>query len=302
MSTESLFATATRFFQETAAGNGTATGEVIELPLTGAAAARRVIAWEQQTTPFRLNNQRAPIHQVYELRTSHEVNLWLAAWLLERHMTLDAGVYYLDREAPEPTFAMQLQSEDGDLIDFKGMALVELQISVSARRVVTMECTWSALSRGTGTALEAVTAVYETEMVPSTGAAVAIVEGLLAADSRTDVIDCHSAELFFSRKDLAAVNYEADGQPGAYNSGAWRVVGEAMVPASALTEVGQGRIVGGWALLLGLDGADLDFRVNTATGYVVQDPIKADDFREQTILLEAAGDSRGSLIELRDNQ
>lgn len=292
--TESLFATSTRFFAESTTGTGVPTGQVIELPLVGAAAARRVIAWETQLTPFRQPTVRAPLHAAFAVRTSHEANAWLISWLLTRHMTEDAGTYYLDREAPEPTFCLQMETEDGDLVEFRGMALQELQVSVTGRRVVTVECTWAALSRAADVALRATTDANETTLVPSSTVEAALVAGSLQPDPADDAVPAYSAELFVRRPDLRQVNYQPDGQPDGHTRSPWRVVGELVGPWGSLADTAAQQLTGAIALLI--PGVTLVCR--SVGAYVTNEAIKADDFRDAAFLIESAGDSRGSLLEL----
>lgn len=301
--TESLFANRTRLFVEDGIGTGIATGEVIEPPLVAAAAARRILAWDQRINAFRVPEPRTPLHQSYELALSFEVNPWLAGWILNRHMTSSGGNWILDREAPEPTFSLQVETEGGDRIGFAGMAMIELLITFSSRSLVTIDTRWHAMSRdGTLGALEAVTNTYETTLTEPNDIAVAVALGSLAADSRDDIISSYGGTVVISRQDLQLAQFDAGGQPAGYTRAPWRVIGDVDLPDGALPETGRDGIQGAWAMLLGPDGQDIDLRASEASIWVEGETIKADDFRDAKALWEAHPEqNRGSILEMRDN-
>jgi len=302
---EQLFANQVRLFEEDSSGSGSPAGNVAEPRLAAAAAGRQVISWEASTTPFRVPSVRSPIHEAWTVRTSFELSAQIVETLLLPHMSSQgAGVYTLDREGPEPTFCLQMETEDGDLIEFRGLAIGEIGISLANNQIGSVAVTWQALERITGNALEAVVtpspaATPETLIGPG-DAAVALKTGELSADTRDDVITCFGFDFFFSRPGLQVTNFGPDGTPTAHEKSPWRITGAIGGLWDGLADTAaSGQISGAAGLLLGPDGADLDLRFAEATVYLDSEPIKQDEFREARYLLEIFGDATASLLEVR---
>ena len=302
---EQIFANSTRFFLEDAIGSGSPSGNVVEPRLVAAAAGRNVAAWEARTTPFRVPSVRQPIHNYWNVRTSLELSAELLETILTEHMTLiSSGVYRLDRESPSPTFCLQVETEDGDLIDFRGLAMSDLSIKIANNQIGSVEITWLALQRLTGNALDAIVevtpAATPAAAVGPGDVAIALVDGSLAADTRSDVVTTFGADFFLTRPGLQITNFDPNGIPQGYNGSPWRITGSISALWDSLADsAASDRISGAAGLLIGADGADLDLRFEEVSAYLDGETIKADDFREARYLIEVFGDSSASLLELR---
>lgn len=299
MPAEQLFATSTRFFRETSPRSGSPTGDVVEPPFADGAVARTVFKFDQKTTPFRHKLERTPLHEAFQIRASFEVGPDFLAFLLEPHLR---GGTKLDHNSPDPTFALQIESEDGDRVAFVGLGLRELQISFVARGVVTLNVAFVGLDRQTlAGSLEATTldlpanvlAGWQCDVVGKTGALVS---------RAADRLDARTAE-FFLRRDLAPAQFEADGRPSRFNRGPWKVLGEIVTPADAFTEAASGSFTdGSAAFFLGEAGSDLQLLLDGSVRFLTDgDPVKADDFRDFRAIFEAEPDSSGSILTFSNN-
>lgn len=295
---EQLQFTETRLFVESSPGNATPSGDVVIPPFNDAATTRQVIYLEEKTTPFRHKEARTPLLEWFSLTFTSHVTPEFLAFLLEPHLR---GGTTLDFRAPLPTFALQIEAEDGDLIQFAGLALSELQISLVARGVVELAVTMNGFTRTTGVALEAATADVRTE--PLAGEACDIVGKSGALVSRAaDRLDARSAEIFLSRT-AAPAQFDHDGNATRHDLGPWRLFGEILTPSDAFTEAATaGFVDGSAAFFLGESGSDLQLLLDGSVRWISNaDPVKADDFRDFAVIFEAEADSAGSILTLANN-
>jgi hypothetical protein len=298
--TEQLFATETRFFAETSPGNATPSGDVIETPLSNALVSRVSPVVEDKTSPFRHKLGREPLIEFFSVQATLPGSPAILAFLLEPHLR---GGTELDWRSPLPTFALQVESEDGDLIQFAGLAVKDLQVSFVARGVATLNVTLFGFTRTTGIALEAVTAEIDSEPLPGTDAIVAVNTGALDPFAwASNKVDARTAE-FYLRRDLEVAQYDADGVPSRHNAGPFRVFGEVVLPADAFTETATGSFVdGSAAFFLGPIGANLQLVLDDSVRWLSStDPVKADDFRDYRVLFEAEANASGSILSLTNN-
>lgn len=299
MPAEQLFANSTRLFQETAVRSGLPTGDVIEPGITRALAIREIALMDEKTTPFRHKLESVPIHNSYQIRTSHEVGLELLSFILSPH--LRAGTK-LDHQSPDPTFTLQIESENGDKVAYKGLALAELQLSFVARGVVTMEVSWVALERSEISGnLENVTREITTHLVPGTNADIVAKQGS-GIDRLADASDARNAELFIKRS-IRAAQFDANGDPARLERQSWQVLGEIQIPSNALTKTANEDFIDGSAgFFIGQTGADLQILFDDQVRFIATgEPIKADDFRDIEVIFEANPDASGALLTFSDN-
>ena len=299
MSAEQLFATSTRLFQETSIRSGQKTGDVVEPPFSDGAVARTVLKFDQKTTPFRHKLARNPLHEAFQLRASFEVGPEFLAFLIEPH--LRAGVS-LDHNSPDPTFSLQVESEDGDRFAFNGLAVREIQISFVARGVLTLNVGFVALDRvQLSGSLEEITLELPPNFLAGRQCDVVGKSGALA-DRDSDRLPARTAELFI-RRDLSAAQFEADGRPSRFNRGPWRAIGEIVTPADAFTESASNSFVdGSAAFFLGEPGSEIQIQLDNSVRFLTDtDPLKADDFRDHRVIFEAEPDSSGSILTFKNN-
>ena len=301
MSTETLIFTETRIFQESAIGTGTATGNVLAMPLVSAAAKHNHQAIEGSMDAFRHPSEKLPIHTSYQLRTSHVVNPAFAGWLIEQHL-VSGKLRRL--EAPKPSFAMQYELEDGDLVEFRGVHLTELQISGTESRTVTMECSWVASERNTAAgALEALSGTLGlTRHVSSLESAAAIQTAALdGADPRTvNGIPIHAFEFIMAR-DVTPALFSPFGNAQRMLQGPWAATGEIRLPASALTESGFDINSGACGIWIGPDGSDLALESSAVTSRTINEPLQGEGFREHSLALQYRAAADGTLLTLINN-
>lgn len=298
--TESLYATIARLYQETSIGNGTATGGIVDLMMAGAAASRQVLVWETSKDPFRtLRDERQPIHAAYRLRSSHQVDISLAAWIITRHCYDRGGGQWDIRRIgmPSPSFCLQFQLEDGDTVEFRGAHLDEIQISCTDGRAVTMELSWHAMSRVTGEALETATQAWTSDRAVSTNeSAATFITGTLT-DRATDAIPVYNAE-WIMRRELRPVQFGPDGQPGAIRDAPWEVLGELTLPASATTEAAEEGQTGAFGLWVGPSGADLAITSDNVKAFLQDEPLKSPELRDHQLTFEFRPSTTGRLINI----
>ena len=300
MNTESLYATQARLFQETAIGNGTATGGIVDLALIGAAASREVLVWESRIDPFRsIKDERKPIHVAYRLRTSHEVDVSLATWIMTKHC-FDRGSSQWDIRRigmPSPSFTLQFETEDGSLIEFRGAHIDEVQISLTESRTATMEISWHAMSRVTGGTLETTTQAWTSPSIVSTNeSAAAFITGTLT-DRATDAMPIYSAE-FIMRRDLETVQFGPDGQASAISDAPWKIIAELTMPASATTELAEDGSTGSFGLWIGPSGADLALTSSRVKAFLQDEPLKSSELRDHQILVEFRSSTVGRALDI----
>lgn len=300
MSTESLYATETRIFAETAIRSGTRDGFCRAMPLIQAAAGKDNRVMETRMNPFRIQTRRRPVHEAWKLRTSHPVGGGFAGWLLGKH--LNAGGTLQRLQAPQPSFVQQYLLEDGDLVEFRGCHLTELQISVTERRTVTMECAWIALERTTGGSLEAPVGTFGNDSHITSLQCRGVFQGsaLDASDPRTvDGDDIHSAE-WIMRRDLDAAQFGPDGLAGRVLIRPWEVIGEITMPAKTITENSDRQKTGSFGLWIGPDGNDLGITSDNVRAFRTTEPLQGEGFREHSLAITFEADTDGVIFTLAD--
>jgi hypothetical protein len=298
--TEELFATRTRLFVETSPGNATPSGDVIEAPFTSAVASRIGDYIEEKVTPFGHRQGREAVLESMGINATFHVGAAFLAFILEPHLT---GGTALDYRSPRPTFALQLESKDGDLIQFDGLAISDLQLSFVARGVVNLSLNLLGFKRTTGVTLEAVTATLDSTPLAGNEVVIAAKSGALSPFPQTSDKGNASAAEFFLRRTLQASQFNADGVPTRHDSGPWRAFGEVVVPADSFTETATGTFVdGSAAFFLGELGSNLSLFLDDSVRWLSStDPIKANDFRDYRVLFEGGANPAGQLLTLSNN-
>ena len=303
MNTESLYATQARLFQETGIGNGTATGEIVDLALSGAAASGEVLTWETRLDPFRTaKDERSPIHTAYRMRTSHEVDTSLALWLISKHcFDRGEGNWDIRRiKMPSPSFTVQFQMEGGDVIEFRGAHIEELQISLTESRTATMEISWHAMSRVTGGTIQDATQTWTRTLLVSTNESAATFTTETITDRATDAMAIYSAE-FIMRRDLQTVQFGPDGQASAVSNAPWKILAELSMPASAATEAArpsQGGQAGAFGLWIGPPGEELILTAGRVKAFLQNEPLKSSELRDHQLLIEFQPSALGRLLDV----
>ena len=297
MATEQLFATRTRFFQETAIGNATPAGDVVEPRFNTVTATRISTYTEEKTTPFGHKEGRESVLEYFAIQADLHVGRYFLAFLLQLHLT---GGTALDYRSPEPTFALQVETENGDLIQFDGLALADLQISFVARGITNLSISLFGLKRTAGVSLEAVTASHAADPLPGTDVVVAAKAGALDPfPQASNNADAYSAEIFF-RRSLIPSQFNADGVPTRHDIGPWRIFGEVVLAAGTFPETATADFVdGSAAFFLGEFGSTLSLFFDDSVRWLsATDPIKADDFRDYRVLFEAEANTAGQILTL----
>lgn len=297
---EQLFATEVRFFAESSPGNATPSGDVVIPPFNQATVARVSNYVEEKVTPFRHKLARESVLEWFNLNFEFHVGGDFFAFLLEPHLR---GGTSLDFRSPQPTFALEIESEDGDRIVFAGLGLREIQISFVGRGVVNAFASLNGFSRASLGALTASTAEVRSEPIAGSDVTVAINAGAFDPSPRTaNAVDARSADLYL-RRDISPSQFNHDGTPERHDVGPWRVFGEVTLPADAFTESATGTFVdGSAAFFLGTVGQSLQIVFDDSVRWLSQtDPVKADDFRDYRVLFEAEADANGSILSLENN-
>jgi hypothetical protein len=297
---EQLFATDVRFFVETSAGSATPSGDVVIPPLNQAIVARISNYVEEKVTPFRHKLGRESVLEWFNLTFEFHVGGDFLAFLIEPHLR---GGTALDFRSPEPTFALEMQSEDGDKIVFAGLALRELQVSMVGRGVANAFVNLNGLSRASLGSLTASTAEIGSEPISGEKTIVAVNTGPLDPFPwASNKIDARSADLYF-RREVTPSQFNHWGTPERHDVGPWRIFGEVTTPADAFTETATGTFVdGSCVFFLGEIGSNLQLAFDDSVRWLSQnDPIKADDFRDYRIMFEAEANADGVILELTNN-
>jgi len=299
---ELLHSTRIRIAAETSLGSGVATGGWHEMPTTGSAVERELVSTAQRISLHGQVTSRNVISDAWSFRTAHEANLALIDWLIKPHMTAkSAGVWQLDPEADGPSFVVETTSEGGEIACYRGTRLTELQISWEERRVIQLEIQWAALRRQT---LEAPLAGADGvslagPMLPNSAATMSITTGAWGLDPKTDnAVVTHGGQIVMTRQ-IEARNFGPDGIPETFSHAPWSVLSEIYLPQTAgITDLAfSDEWTGGLALWLG-PGAE-HFRVNRAHGVVVEEDLKAYDWRVRRLTTEALADDYRSTLEFR---
>lgn len=295
---EQLHFTDVRFFAESSAGNATPSGDVVVPPINQATVARISNYIEEKVSPFRHKLPRTSVLEWFSLTLDFHIGAKFLAFLIEPHLR---GGTSLDFRAPEPTFALEVQSEDGTRAVFAGLGLQEIQISLVARGVGNAFVTLAGFTRGALGSLTASTAEIGSEPLAGEDCDVVAKSGALSTRS-SDRVDARSSDIFF-RRDLAVSQFDHDWNATRHDVGPWRFFGEIVLPADAFTESATGTFVdGSAAFYLGEAGSDLQILCDDSVRWLSStDPVKADDFRDYRVLFEAQADSSGSLLTLANN-
>lgn len=302
MSTESLYATQTRIYKETGIGTGVPTGDVFQTDMVSAAAKHEHLVTNNSKDPFRQPREKEPIHTRYLLRTSHCVNPAFAGWLIRQHCVNGMQMRVID--APEPSFVMQYLLEDGDLVEFRGVHLAELQLSATESRTATMECSWVATRRelpGGGLTPE-LGSLGLTRHVSSLESAAALQAGALdPTDPRTvNAIPIHAAEFMMKRSTEPAL-FSPYGRAQRVLCGPWTANAEIRLPANSDSEAAHNIQSGAFGLWLGPDGNDLGITSDTATQLTPSEPLQGEGFREHSIAIEFRTGASGEIFRIADD-
>lgn len=301
--TEQIWANQLRFFEETGPRSGVAAGPVFDLQTGPTAAARRVVSWSMRSDAFRQPKPHRAIHEFQEIRQSFTPSASFLAWLIARQASTAGTVTRFDRKKQAPTFCMEVETEGGERFRFLGMAAQEIEIAMEPMRAVTLDLSWIALER------QPMTAELTTPTDEQSDAMMAAVDGSTSYSATTwgsdirndDALTCFAATLFFTRRDLNPSAFMPDGIPRRFTSAPWRCMAELRVPNSALVMAARTRATGRMGIFFGIDGEDVEFIGNNITAFTDADTIKADDLREETLMVEFHADVTGALIEMRDN-
>ncbi len=300
---ELLHSTRIRIAAETSLGSGVADGAGWhEIPTTGAAVERELVSTAQRTSLHGQITAREVISDAWSFRTAHEANLALVIWLITPHMTAAGeGVWQLDPEADGPSYVVETTSEGGDIAIYRGTRMTELQISWEERRILQLEAQWSALRRQD---LEEPLAGIDGPslagpMLPNSAAAMAIATGTWGDNPKTDnAVITHGGQIVMTRE-IQARNFGPDGYPETFNNAPWTVLSEIYLPQTAgitdqaFSDAWTGRL----ALWLGTGGEH--FRINRAHGVVVEEDLKAYDWRVRRLTTEALADDFRTTLEFR---
>lgn len=302
MPAEQLNATRIRIARETNLGNGVATGGWRDLPVTGAAMERELVATAERRTLYGQLSQREVISDAWTFRTSHEANLALLRWLLEANMVLaSAGVWLLDPESHGASYTVETTSEGGDIAQYSGVKLTELQIFWEERRVVQIEAQWAALTRvELGSPAAGTTgAILAGPMLPTRLATMAATTGFWAGDPRADnYVLTHGGQIVLTRN-IEPRNFGPDGKPDTFNQAPWTVLAEIYLPETpGVTDVAfADEWVGRLAFWLGSGTEHL--RINRVHGVVTDEDLKAYDWRVRRLTVEGLVDDSRSNLEFR---
>lgn len=305
--TEQVWANQLRFYHEDA--EGTPGGDVLALPVGPAAASRRIEAWERRIDVFRRSQPATPIHEYHEGRMAFTPSLALLGFLLgflaERTDGLDGQVLSnFKRSNWTPTATLEVETEDGDRFKFTGIAIGELQIVVEPKRPLQVEVQFYALKREVMAG--SLTAVTGDDLGggihPAFQSTFAWAAGAWGADPKTDdAITTFAVQLLFSRQKLRPAMFNAAGTPTRYTSAPWRVSWDVRVPDGDLAQAAKTTAAGGFRLYLGSGSKDLQFHALNVRAYGESDPLKARDFRDESIIADTHPGSDGSLVEIIDN-
>jgi len=298
---EQIWANQLRIYRETEPRSGVPLGDVLDLPCGPAAVSREIEAWLGRLDVWRNPPPQTIAHERYSGRMTISCGRAFLVWFLTQHTSASGGGFNLDRQAPAPTFCLEVETEAGDLFQFRGMACDEIQLTLEPMQIVNLDLSWQILQRLPLDELTAATLDFPDPVVPAYVCGAAWTSGAWGSDPRIDnPVATYRASLFFTRRDLRPCQYHADGVPTRFNSVPWRVIAELKVPRGTVVDAAKSRAVGKLGIFIGPDGADLEFLANV-TAYATTDPIKARDHREETLSVEMHPDTTGSLIFMRDN-
>ncbi len=303
MATEQIWANQLRFYRETSPRSGVPDGDVWTLPVGPAASARRTEAWGGRVDVFRNPQPLLSLHEYHEGRMAFTVGLRFLGWLLTLHATAQGGnVWTFDRNAPTPTFALEVQTQT-DAFVFRGIGFNEIQIAATPPELVTLDLSFIALDRQPIVALTAATGDLYSAPVPSNVCVMAYTSGNWQAVPRVDdfYTGAYGVQFYLTRRDLAPSQFMPDGRPERQTSVPWRVMADVRSAATALTRQAKTRATGRIGLFLGALGHDLQLVADVATLFSQEDPVKATDFREESLMVEMHPDPAGSLLSVRDN-
>lgn len=298
---EQLHATELRLARESTPGSGSPTGGWLRPPTTAAACTRDMLTLMQRADVFRQLRDRKALAQAWQIRSSHEVGLEWALWLLKPHFTdRGAGLYTLDPEAEGPTYVLDTETQQGHRATFVGLKLVEVQLIFEEGRGVRMDCQWVALRRLVPTsALPAAELAPSGNLVPTVTCDAAATTGSWdPAPRATQRVTAHGAQLFFQRECQAA-DFGADMVPDSHTRAPWRLLGEIYMPETAgITDTAfsddwRGKI----ALWLGA-GAE-HFEIDAAHGFVTDDDLKGYDFRVRRLVFEGRSDDMRGICKMK---
>jgi hypothetical protein len=298
---EQIWANKLRFYREDAPRSGVVVGDVLDLPSGPAAASREVDSWVGRIDVWRNPQPQTPAHERHTARLTVTVGRAFLAWFLDQHAPFSAGVANFDRLTPSPTFCLEVETEKGDRFIFRGVAVSEFQLTIEPMQIVNLDMSLEILERRTLDALTPATRSFDDPAIPAYVCEASFTFGAWGLDPRTtDRLVTYAASLFFTRRNLRACQFNADGIPTRFTASPWRVLAEVRLPRGPLVDAAKKRAVGRLGLFIGPDGADLEFLANV-TAYTTTDPLKAWDHRDEVLSIEMHPDATGSLLFVRDN-
>lgn len=304
MPAELLHATRIRIARETSLGSGVETGGWRNLPVTGAAVERELVATAERRSLHGQLSAREVISDSWRLRTSSEGNLAFFEWLLTAQMNpAGSGIWILDPETIEDrSYVVETMSELGDVAVYRGTKLTELQIFWEERRIVQMETEWSCLERdepGAPISGAEPSGTIAGEMLPTRLATIAITGGAWGGDPRADnAVLTHAGQLVMTRQ-IEPRNFGPDGIPDSFSRGNWSTLAEIYLPETAgITDVAfADEWTGGIAFWFGAGTEHL--RINRAHGLIGEEDLKAYDWRVRRLTAEAMTDDARATLEFR---
>lgn len=300
--TDQIWANSIRFYAETFPRSGVPVGDVFTIPIGPAAAAKRVDVWAGRTDFFRNAAPMQPLLAYYEGKMTLSVGIAFLAFILKAHASQDGLDWRFDRNAPTPTFALEIQTAD-DAFGFFGVAFSEIQVGMDPPELAILDLTFFALDRRTIDVLTTATADLYSEPLAANRCCLAFTTGTWGADPRVDdfLDGVFSSQLYFSRRDLEPARFMPDGRAAAYTSAPWRIMADINLAWSELVRTAKTRALGKLKVFIGAAGADLVLTAGSVSMFSDPDPIKSIDFREENLMVDCHQDSSGSVLSFRDN-
>lgn len=302
MPAEQLHLTRIRIAEETALGSAAPDPDGwIEPPMTAAAVSRELVSTAARVDVFGQSFRKDVIASTWGLRTEHELGLPWLLWILKRHMTArPGGIWTLDPEAPDPSFVIETQSPAGEVAQYSGCRISEIQIEQQERRLVTCKITWLALERDTpeDPAPEAAGESVNGPLCPTHLATVAATTGAWDPDPRATQSVTHFAGQLILRREIEATNYSPDGYPQGFIDSPWQVLAELLTPQiNGLTDAAFDDEWNGKLAFFPTAGTE-HLRVNASHGFIQDEDLLAFDWRVRRIAAQALSDYRRALVEL----
>lgn len=297
---EQIHATRIRMALETELGSAIADGQWIEPPCVSAGTSREIVSSANRSDVFRNQRDQRIICEDVALRTSHEIGSQFFKLIIDSLFSrASESVLQVDPEAVGKSWVMHAITEGGKHYLFRGMMIQELSVRMQESRIIDFEIGWVALQ-----SQETAEPLPQASLSP-TGGVLATYKGKAAGTTGewdADPASSQGIKIFaaqiFIRRNSFPTQFEADGKPTAMSRAPWKISGEIAMPETqGITDLAYAdQWMGKIAFFL---GDDIEIRINSLAAFVMDDELKAYDFRTRRLIFEALSDDKRSVAEIR---